>query len=76
MEVSMNSINVIDKSKNLLNDSINSIASISEANTAATEEVTTTIQTQAESNNLMNALAEGLNDKANELIKLINKFRF
>ncbi|MBU3177579.1 methyl-accepting chemotaxis protein [Clostridium estertheticum] len=76
MEVSMNSINVIDESKNLLNDSINSIASISEANTAATEEVTATIQTQAESNNLMNSLAEGLNDKANELIKLINKFRF
>ncbi|MCB2360301.1 methyl-accepting chemotaxis protein [Clostridium estertheticum] len=76
MEVSMNSINVIDESKNLLNDSINSIASISEANTAATEEVTATIQTQAESNNLMNSLAEGLNDKANELIKLINKFMF
>ncbi|MBU3098343.1 MULTISPECIES: methyl-accepting chemotaxis protein [Clostridium] len=76
MEVSMNSINVIDESKNLLNDSINSIASISEANTAATEEVTATIQTQAESNTLMNSLAEGLNDKANELIKLINKFRF
>lgn len=76
MEVSMNSINVIDESKNLLNDSINSISSISEANTAATEEVTATIQTQAESNTLMNSLAEGLNDKANELIKLINKFRF
>ncbi|MBU3183780.1 hypothetical protein KPL45_02915 [Clostridium estertheticum] len=53
-----------------------SIASISEANTAATEEVTATIQTQSESNNLMNSLAEGLNDKTNELIKLINKFRF
>lgn len=76
MEYTMKSINIIDEDKNYLYDSINSIAAISEENTAATEEVTATIQNQSNSNNLMNSLAEGLNDKANGLIELINKFKF
>ncbi|MGH4120223.1 methyl-accepting chemotaxis protein [Clostridium sp.] len=76
MEHSMESIKVIDEDKNYLYDSINSIAAISEENTAATEEVTATIQNQSQSNNLMNSLAQGLNDKANELIDLIKKFKF
>ena len=76
MEVTMKSINVMDEGKNYLYDSINNIAAISEENTAATEEVTATIQNQSESNNLMNSLAQGLNDKANGLIELINKFKF
>ena len=76
MELTMKSINIIDEDKNYLYDSINSIAAISEENTAATEEVTATIQSQSNSNNLMNSLAEGLNEKANGLIELINKFKF
>jgi len=76
MEYTMKSINIIDEDKNYLYDSINSIAAISEENTAATEEVTATIQNQSNSNDLMNSLAEGLNDKSAGLIKLINKFKF
>lgn len=76
MKDTMNSIKVIDKDKNYLYDAINSIAAISEENTAATEEVTATIQNQSESNSFMNSLANNLNDKANELIELINKFKF
>lgn len=76
MEHSMESIKVIDEDKNYLYDSINSIAAISEENTAATEEVTATIQNQSQSNNLMKSLAQGLNDKANGLIELIEKFKF
>ncbi|MBC8063015.1 MAG: methyl-accepting chemotaxis protein [Clostridiaceae bacterium] len=76
MEVTMRSIRIIDEDKNHLYDSINSIATISEENTAATEEVTATIQNQSESNNLMNSLAQGLNHKANALIELIEKFKF
>ena len=76
MEYTMKSINIIGEDKNYLYDSINSIAAISEENTAATEEVTATIQNQSNSNNLMNSLSKNLNDKANELIKLINKFKF
>jgi methyl-accepting chemotaxis protein len=76
MENSMESIKVIDEDKNYLYDSINSIAVISEENTAATEEVTATIYNQSQSNNLMNSLAQGLNDNANGLIQLIEKFKF
>jgi len=76
MEYTMKSINIIDEDKNYLYDSINNIAAISEQNTAATEEVTATIQNQLNSNDLMNSLARGLNDKSNGLIELINKFKF
>lgn len=76
MKLTMESINIIDKDKNLLSDSITSIAAISEENTAATEEVTANIQTQSESNNNMNSLSKGLNEKANGLIELVNKFKF
>lgn len=76
MELSVNAINVIDKDKNTLYDSINSIAAISEENNAATEEVTATIQNEAEANNYMNSLSRSLNEKAKELIELINKFKF
>jgi Methyl-accepting chemotaxis protein len=76
MKATMNSIGVIDEDKNYLYDAINSIAGISEQNTAATEEVTATIQNQSESNSLMNSLAKGLNGKANELIDIINSFKF
>ena len=76
MEYTMKSINVIDEDKNCLYDSINNISAISEENTAATQEVTATIQNQSSSNDLMNSLAKGLNDKANGLSELINKFKF
>ncbi|MBU3158253.1 methyl-accepting chemotaxis protein [Clostridium frigoris] len=76
VDQSMDAMKVIDEEKNYLYDSINSIATISEENTAATEEVTATINNQSESNNLMNSLALGLNNKANGLIELIEKFKF
>lgn len=69
----MNSIKVIDEDMNNLCDAINSIAAISEENTAATQEVTSTIQNQSESNYFMNSLAENLNDKANKESKLNSK---
>lgn len=76
MEHSMEAIGVIDRDKNGLYDSINSIAAISEENTATTEEVTATIHNQSESNDLMNSLAKGLNNKASGLNELIEKFKF
>lgn len=76
MELSVKAVNVIDGDKNLLYDSINSIAAISEENNAATEEVTATILNESEANNHMNSLSRSLNGKANELIELINKFKF
>lgn len=76
MKDTMSSIKVIDEDKNYLYDAINSIAAISEENTAATEEVTATIQNQSEANSLMNSVAKKLNGKADDLIDLINKFKF
>jgi methyl-accepting chemotaxis protein len=76
MDNTMISINVIDEEKEHLNDAVNSIAAISEQNMAATEEVTATIQNQSEDNDKMYLLVESLNEKANELSKLIEKFKF
>lgn len=76
MKNTMESINILDKDKSYLYESINNIAAISEQNTAATEEITASIQGQAEANDSMKTLAEGLNEKSNNLIILINKFKY
>jgi methyl-accepting chemotaxis protein len=75
MKDTMKSINIIDEEKDYMYDSINNIASISEENMATTEEVAATIQNQCEENDSMYFLAQGLNQKANELSKLIEKFK-
>jgi methyl-accepting chemotaxis protein len=75
MKDTMKSINIIDEEKDYMYDSINNIASISEENMATTEEVAATIQNQCEENDSMYFLVHGLNEKANELSKLIKKFK-
>lgn len=75
MKDAMLSINEIDEGKELMYNSINSIAAISEESMSATEEVAATIQSQSEGNDTMYVLVESLNEKANELNKLIEKFK-
>ena len=70
------SIEEIDNGKDILNKYISNIADISQKNTAATEEVTASIQNQTCSNNDMYSLAQNLNDKATSLMELVNRFKF
>jgi methyl-accepting chemotaxis protein len=67
---------IIDKDKDVLNEYINSIASISQRNTASTEEVTASIQTQASSNDHMHELSKNLSSNAEQLMELVSKFKF
>lgn len=71
-----NAMKKIDSGKQILNDSINNIAAISQKNSAATEEVTASIQNQLNSNSDMHAVAISLSDNAAKLKDLINKFKF
>ena len=66
---------MLSEATKLSNETIDS-AAISMQNTAATEEVTATIQNQSEQNNLMNSLAKSLNQKAIALSDLVRKFKF
>ncbi|GLC29211.1 methyl-accepting chemotaxis protein [Clostridium omnivorum] len=76
MEESMSSIKLLDNGKEILGKYINNIAEISQRNTAATEEVTASIQTQSVSNDEMYTLAQSLNEKAEHLKQLLNRFTF
>lgn len=76
MEESMSSIKLLDNGKEILGRYINNIAEISQRNTAATEEVTASIQTQSVSNDEMYTLAQSLNEKAEHLKQLLNRFTF
>lgn len=76
MEESMSSIKLLDNGKEILGRYINNIAEISQRNTAATEEVTASIQTQSSSNDEMYTLAQSLNEKADNLKQLLNRFTF
>jgi methyl-accepting chemotaxis protein len=67
---------IIDKDKDVLNEYINSIAAISQRNTASTEEVTASIQTQASSNDHMHELSKNLSTNAEQLMELVSKFKF
>lgn len=76
MDEAMNSIKLLDNGKEILGKYINSIAEVSQKNTAATEEVTAAIQDQTSSNDEMYALSQGLSEKAASLKELISSFRF
>ncbi|MCY6370083.1 methyl-accepting chemotaxis protein [Clostridium ganghwense] len=76
MQDIMEDINVINKDKEILNNSINNIAAISEENTASTEEVTASIQQEAELNEKMYSLAKELNDKSASLESVLEKIKF
>lgn len=76
MEKATETIKLIDTGKDILNKYINNIADISQRNTAATEEVTASIETQSSSNEDMYTLAEDLNTNATKLKEVIEKFSF
>ena len=76
MENATKSIKLIDTGKDILNKYINTIAEISQRNTASTEEVTASIDTQSMSNNEMYQLAQVLNENANKLKDVVDKFEF
>lgn len=76
MEQAMNTIKLIGNGKDILSKYINKIADISQKNTAATEEVTASIQSQSSANSDMQNLAQNLNNKASSLEDLISKFRY
>ncbi|MFA9397300.1 MAG: methyl-accepting chemotaxis protein [Clostridiaceae bacterium] len=76
MEETKQIIEIIDKDKDVLSDSINNIAAISQKNTASTEEVTASVQNQANSTNSLYNLAKNLNTGSEKLKEAINKFKF
>lgn len=76
MEDATKSIKLIDTGKDILNKYINTIAEISQRNTASTEEVTASIDTQSMSNNEMYQLAQVLNENAHKLKDVVDKFEF
>lgn len=76
MEKAMDTIKLISNGKEILSKYINNIAEISQKNTAATEEVTASIQSQSSSSSDMQSLAQNLNEKASSLEDLINKFKY
>ncbi len=71
-----NSIKLIDTGKDILNKYINEIAEISQRNTAATEEVTASIETQSTSNAEMYTLAKKLNENAHKLKEVVESFKY
>lgn len=76
MEEAKELISIIDKDKDFLNKSINNIAEISEKNTASTEEVTASVQNQANTTNSIYNLAQELTENSDKLKQAINKFKF
>lgn len=77
---SMNStislIKIIDENKVILNTHIEAIAAVSEENTAETEEVSATLNDQLSANEVMYKLSQNLNDDAEKLRHLLDKFKF
>lgn len=69
------SVEKIEKGKDGLINNISNIASVSERNAAATEEVLASIDTQYSSHGKMNNMAQELNEKSNNLEKLLKKFK-
>ena len=62
--------------KDVLFDSINNIAQISQKNSAASEEVTASVEQQTSANNQMYSLSSGMTEKAAKLKEAIEKFKF
>lgn len=69
-------IRVIDQKKEVLNNHISDIASVSEENTAETEEVSSTLNEQLSSNQVVYELSQNLNKDAENLKVVLNKFKF
>lgn len=76
MEETMTSIKIINDKKDVLFDSINNISQISQKNSAASEEVTASVEQQTSANNQMYSLSEGMTEKATKLKEAIEKFKF
>jgi methyl-accepting chemotaxis protein len=76
LKETQNAIKVIDRDKDILNDFINNISAISQKNSASTEEVTASIQTQSTANTEMYSVSVGLSENASKLKELINMFKF
>lgn len=76
MEETEGLIGVIDRDKEVLNEAINSIAAISQRNTASTEEVTASVYNQAGSTASIYNLARELNSNSVKLKEAIDKFKF
>lgn len=72
----MESIKIIDREKEVLNKSINNISEISQKNTASTEEVTASLESQNIVSSEMYTLAENLSADSNKLKNLLDKFEF
>jgi len=68
-------INMVNKKKETVIDSIKDIASISEESAAATEEVSATMEEQNSILEDISVTTEKLKDIANQLHELINKFK-
>lgn len=72
----MESIKIIDNDKEVLNEYVNNISNISQSNTASTEEVTASLESQVSVTSEMYTLAEKLNNESNKLKNLIDQFEF
>jgi len=70
------SIEIIDREKDVLNESVNNISNVSQKNTASTEEVTASLESQVSVSAEIYALAENLSDDSSNLKNLIDKFEF
>jgi methyl-accepting chemotaxis protein len=75
VELTNSSISKLEKDKDILVKSIDKISSISHDNSAATEEVSATMEEQSASNTEMFILASKLTDKSKELNEVIKKFK-
>ena len=75
VEESSGSISKLEKDKETLIKSIDSISSISQDNSAATEEVSATMEEQAASNSEVFILATNLTEKSKELNSVVEKFK-
>jgi methyl-accepting chemotaxis protein len=76
MENTMKSIKIIDEDKEVLNEYVNNISNISQKNTASTEEVTASLESQVSVSSEIYSLAENLSDESSKLKSLIDKFEF
>lgn len=76
MNKAVESINIIDGSRELIDKSINEIVKISEDNNASLEEVAAAIENQVNSNNDMYTFTKKLNEKSRKLNSVIKKFKF
>lgn len=75
VEESSGSISKLEKDKETLIKSIDSISSISQDNSAATEEVSATMEEQAASNSEVFLLASNLTEKSKELNSVVDRFK-